>query len=86
MNPFLRHLRAGELITCISIERSELDDDYIVITFLNADRLSRISRDELSNWRLRLGTLPKMCFDVIMYLAGREFIGSRPGANIKKFA
>lgn len=37
LNPFLSHLRAGELINDISIERSELDDDYIVITFIDAD-------------------------------------------------
>lgn len=37
LNPFLSHLRAGELIASISLERSELDDDYIVITFRDAD-------------------------------------------------
>ena len=37
LNPFLRHLRAGELINDISMERSELDDDYIVVTFRDAD-------------------------------------------------
>ena len=37
INPFLSHLRAGELIADISVERSDLDDDYIVITFGAAD-------------------------------------------------
>lgn len=32
-NPFMQHLRAGELINDISLERSELDDDYVVISF-----------------------------------------------------
>lgn len=37
LNPFLSHLRVGELIADISVERSELDDDYVVITFSDAD-------------------------------------------------
>jgi hypothetical protein len=37
MNPFLQHFRAGELIKEISLERSELDDDYVVITFMDKD-------------------------------------------------
>jgi hypothetical protein len=37
LNPFLSHLRTGELIADISVERSGLDDDYIIITFSDAD-------------------------------------------------
>lgn len=36
-NPFLRHFRDGELISDISLERSEFDDDYVVITFEGKD-------------------------------------------------
>src|SRR5438067_1168044 len=37
-NPFSQHLRAGELITDISLGRSELDDGHIVITFMSRAR------------------------------------------------
>jgi hypothetical protein len=37
INPFLKHFRAGELISDISIEHSELDDDYIIIRFDGKD-------------------------------------------------
>ena len=37
LNPFSRHLRTGELIDDILIERSEIDDDYIVINFGDTD-------------------------------------------------
>jgi hypothetical protein len=37
LNPFLGHFRSGELISDVSLERSELDDDYIVITFNGKD-------------------------------------------------
>jgi hypothetical protein len=37
LNPFLEHFRSGVTISGISLERSELDDDYVVVTFGGKD-------------------------------------------------
>ncbi len=37
LNPFLRHFRSGITISGVSLERSELDDDYVVVTFEGKD-------------------------------------------------
>ena len=47
LNPFLQHFRSGVTIDGSSLERSELDDDYVVITFDGKDpALSPYQADE----------------------------------------